>query len=283
MLPEPSAVNEGGIVYNAVLIGNTKTIWPIFLAWLSEQNQDVTNPLDMFAESRIRSVLDACFEIKEDGPKLKSFDLFWSNGKLQTVRKERNSAGVSTENCNDTTSYHCMDYNNLSFLVSMQRIAATTGQYWQDNNATKLCLHPEYGTWTAFRAVAVLERDFQIHDSIPPAPKSCVCPVSYEEIKRAKEIFDHALHLSSSEEHGYGTTLKKSWEELCKYLHNTICSGSDWEKVPSSMKPWIQLRDAFSIGRETWKYDDTQLLYHYTKDPEILSRELKHIHTKHTK
>lgn len=89
VLPEPSAVNEGGIVYNAVLIGNTKTIWPIFLAWLSEQNQDVTNPLDMFAESRIRSVLDACFEIKEDGPKLKSFDLFWSNGKLQTVQRTK--------------------------------------------------------------------------------------------------------------------------------------------------------------------------------------------------
>ena len=281
VLPEPSAVNDDGMVYNAVLIGNTKSVWQVFLAWLSEQKQDVMNPLDTFAESRICSAFDACFEIDEVNPKLKSYDVFWSNGKRQTVNQQRNSADASTESFNASTSYHCVDYSSLSFLVSMQRLAQTTGQYWQDDNATKLCVHPEYGTWTAFRAVVVLQRDCQNHTSIPPMPKPCSCPVSDEEIKKAKEIFDLALHLSSSVEHGYGTTLDKSWEELCKYLHNTVCSGSDWEKVPPSMKPWIQLRDAFGVGRETWKYDDAQLLYHYTKDPEILSRELKKIRTQH--
>ena len=41
------------------------------------------------------------------------------------------------------------------------------------------------------------------------------------------------------------------------------------------MKPWIELRNAISVGRNDWKYDDAQLLYHYTKDPVILNNELK--------
>ena len=91
----------------------------------------------------------------------------------------------------------------------------------------------------------------------------------------AKTVFDYALSVSSSDEEGYGATLDKSWAELCVYLHGTVCSGSKWENVPDSMKPWIQLRDCINVGREKWKYSQAQLLYHYTKDPEILSSELK--------
>ena len=43
------------------------------------------------------------------------------------------------------------------------------------------------------------------------------------------------------------------------------------------MKPWIELRNAISVGRDDWKYDEAQLLYHYTKDPNILRKELSRI------
>jgi hypothetical protein len=96
--------------------------------------------------------------------------------------------------------------------------------------------------------------------------------VSPDEIRLAKEIFEYALDVSSSE--GYGTTLNKSWQELCDYLDDISCTGSSWDKVPKTMRPWIQLRDSISVGREKWKYGQEQLLYHYTRDSEILLMEL---------
>lgn len=270
LLPETATIADHGDVYNAVLIGNTKRIWPMFLNWLAEQKNDLTNPFDIFIETSLPRALDNCFH---DDHELKSYELFWSNGKRQKVCREIDPRRSDDANSSEGKDYHCYDYKSASFLVSMQRIAVTTGEYWHDTAATKLCVHPEYGTWTAFRTVVVFETNSNTY-SIPDMPKPCPCPVSNEEIKKAKNIFDYALRLSSSDEQGYGTTLDKSWAELSKYLHNTVCSGSDWDQVPKSMKPWIQLRDVIGVGRDTWKYDDAQLLYHYTKDPAILTREL---------
>ena len=92
-------------------------------------------------------------------------------------------------------------------------------------------------------------------------------------MKIAKSVFNYALN--GDTENGYGSTIGKEWDELCKYLHGSIVPGSTWEKVPERMKPWIKLRDCISIGREKWKYDEPQLLYHYTKDLEILNMELR--------
>ncbi|KAL7516018.1 hypothetical protein ACHAWX_001078 [Stephanocyclus meneghinianus] len=278
VLPEPSAIIdiENGAVFNAVLIGNTKSIWHPFLDWLADQSQQIASPLDTFVEETIHHALDLCCQ---DNPEIKCFELFWSNGKRQRVNnREIISQKSIDDDVNKTNNpYHCFDYKDASFLVSMQRVAKVSGHYWHDDDATKLCVHPEYGTWTAFRTVVVFEPNETKLTCIPPAPQFCPCPVSNDEIKKAKEVFEHALKISSSDVEGYGATLDKPWEELCKYLHNTVCSGSDWDKVPPSMKPWIRLRDVISVGREMWKYSDAQLLYHYTKDPEILRRELKRI------
>ena len=274
LLPEPPAIKDNDVIYNAVLIGNTKRIWPIFINWLYNQEKRVTSPFDTYIEQFIKCTFDKI----RGNPDFKAYELFWSNGKRHKVYS-RKDARISTEDdTSDTTkNYHCFDTNQTSFLVSMQRVAKTTGEYWHDDEATKLCVHTIYGTWTAFRAVVVLETNDNISITVPPTPQPCLCPVSDVEIKKAKRIFDHALQLSSSDEQGYGSTLNKSWAELCKYLHNTVCSGSDWDKVPSTMKPWIQLRDVITVGRESWKYYDAQLLYHYTKDPEILSNELERV------
>ena len=56
-----------------------------------------------------------------------------------------------------------------------------------------------------------------------------------------------------------------------------VNASSHSVKVLDTMKPWILLRDCISVGRKEWRYDDAQLVYHYTKDPEIMRKELERI------
>lgn len=263
---------------NAILIGNTKNIWPFFVSWIKTYDQKwsnegglsrLTNPFDDFVEEQIVCALERCF-LSSKPPELdrgiSSYELFRSDGRRTMI----------VINDDGTLSYYP---HEESFLVSMTRVATTTGIYWNDNEATKLCVHPEYGTWTAFRAVVVFTRgnDSSTLSSsprvIPPAPPPCPRPVSDAEMNIAKSVFNYALN--SDTEQGYGSTIGKEWDELCEYLHGSIVPGSTWEKVPETMKSWIKLRDCISIGREQWKYNEAQLFYHYTKDREILNMELR--------
>eukprot|EP01082_Thalassiosira_pseudonana_P006086 g5529.t1 g5529 contig2:711715-712698(+) len=278
-VPPASITDEDGRQCNAVLIGNTKHIWPLFIQWLVakvEQAKAEGNisddealdrfvqigPFDTFVEESLSRVMQSCCAIK------KSCEVFWSNGKRN---KTHALVGSST-----AKEYHCFiesDDKDSSFLVSMQRVAKITGKYWHDEAGTRLCVHPIYGTWTAFRAVVVFEADGNEQSPSTP-PIMCPCPVSNNEIEQAKDTMNYAIMMSASEEHGYGAQTGKTWPDLCKFLHGTVCSGSAWEKVPETMKPWIKLRDCITNGREEWKYDDAQLLYHYTKDPELLRNAL---------
>lgn len=292
LLPEPSAILGEDGAFNAILIGNTKHIWPIFLDWLASRVEEekrencnltdkqalehIKSPFDAFVETSIQhAIQQSCKGISI----LSSYELYWSNGKRQKLTVDGQCDSADTNEANNENNFHCFDDTNKdSFLVSMQRVAITTGKYWHDDGSTKLCVHPEYGTWTAFRTLVIFEtRDKVVStNSIPQAPSPCPCPVTDEEIKAAKIVFDYALKMSSDEQ-GYAATLTKSWQEVSEYLHETVCSGSEWEKVPSSMKGWIQLRDCISIGRKDWRYSQPQLLYHYTRDAEILCMELKRI------
>lgn len=353
ILPEPSSSvldddsSNGDTTpssYNAVLIGNTKAIWPSFIDWLAmkveekkrqhvddikssssssvrrdhDDGSDIkssheiavedvihSNPFDTYCEETLsRSLQELLHHNEDDASKsITSYDLFWSNGKRQKVTISNNNGhqlnNVSpNDDVKEKEVYHCYNDTQDSFLVSMQRIASISGQYWHDEANTKLCVHPVYGTWTAFRALVIFEttenldinsddRSSCIRSTIssvpPPPPPPCPCPVSEEEMKEAKKIFDYALEMNMSDSGSdnnigsYGTQSNKSWAQLCTFLHNQVCQGSDWDEVPESMKPWIELRNGISIGRDDWKYDEAQLLYHYTKDPNILRRELSRI------
>ena len=331
LLPEPSPSiiqsDAGPSSYNAVLIGNTKAMWPSFIDWLAVKleekkkgQQDIvsgrsvathhhhetavediihSNPFDTYCkESLSRSLQELCCGEEDESKKITSYELFWSNGKRQKF-----FTNISTEQHEHDTDvsmshqYHCFDNREDSFLVSMQRITSASGQYWHDEENTKLCVHPVHGTWTAFRALVIFETEHSfLNDTSNGSssssgsrsnkvslPTPCPCPLSEEEMKEAKKIFDYALEMNTSSGQGsnnigsYGTQTNKTWDELCTFLHNQVCKGSDWDEVPESMKPWIELRNAISVGRSDWKYDEAQLLYHYTKDPNILRRELERI------
>lgn len=305
--------------YNAVLIGNTKVVWPSFIDWLAmkveekklQQNAtthhdaavtDVihSNPFDTYCEESLSTSLQELCSGDDGSNKIASYELFWSNGKRQKFSansasiQQQHDTTMSITNNSTKQQYHCYDNNQQdSFLVSMQRIASASGQYWHDEENTKLCVHPVHGTWMAFRALVIFEMEHTSYyngsegsGSTVPLPSPCPCPLSVDEMKEAKKIFDYALELNTSgtSQEGnnntgrsYGTQSNKTWEELCTFLHNQVCKGSDWEEVPESMKPWIELRNAISVGRSDWKYDEAQLLYHYTKDPNILRRELDRV------
>jgi len=328
ILPEPSSSvlddkSNGDTTspsYNAVLVGNTKAIWPSFIDWLAMKvgekkrlQQDYIksssssisrdddgsdyiksshemvhlNPFDTYCEESLSRSLQELLHHGEDASKsITSYDLFWSNGKRQKVTISNNNGHHQLNNVSPNEVYHCYNNKQDSFLVSMQRIASVTGQYWHDEANTKLCVHPLYGTWTAFRALVVFETTENLVNSdersttpsVPtPPPPPCPCPVLEEEMEEAKKIFDYLSCSDNNNIGSYGTQSNKSWAQLCTFLHNQVCQGSDWGEVPESMKPWIELRNAISVGRDDWKYDEAQLLYHYTKDPNILRKELSRI------
>mmetsp|Transcript_27042 Transcript_27042/g.49208 ORF Transcript_27042/g.49208 Transcript_27042/m.49208 type:complete len:362 (-) Transcript_27042:5-1090(-) len=307
ILEDNESVDEGGLQYNAVLIGNSKSIWPKFIDWLSsqyeeklsymEKNGDLCNkeeildkvlndnPFDTFVtETLSRAFRSCCSETREGSiaSQLESYEFYWSNGVHYKVNLGQSSNDQESTK-NNTDDYHCYAENKTgereSFLVSMQRVAKVTGKYWHDEEGTKLCVHPKFGTWKAFRAVVVFHKTQQQQNSepniitIPRAPPMCPSPVAPNEIQKAKEVMDYALKISGNETStGYGKPSGKS--DLCTYLHNSVQRGSDWSKVSPTMRPWLQLRDCISVGREDYKYGDSQLLYHYTKDSEILRNEL---------
>mmetsp|Transcript_21272 Transcript_21272/g.24610 ORF Transcript_21272/g.24610 Transcript_21272/m.24610 type:complete len:370 (+) Transcript_21272:920-2029(+) len=320
--PSISDVNTDGedLHYNAVLIGNSKSIWPKFIAWLSSRcekkllelanngtisrsrdeilNQVLNDsPFDTFVTETLSKVFHLCCSAQK-GIELASYDFFWSNGVHRKVDLDNRKEGdeeLSVHNQNGDADYHCYVSNKerSSFLVSMQRVAKVTGKYWHDDEGTKLCVHPQFGTWKAFRAVVVFHKKIKAEKSaepplveiIPKAPMLCPCPVAAEEIQKAKQVMAYALKMASSDRGGGDEDDEKTENltyddspgkmDLCTYLHNSVTSGSDWSNVSPTMRPWIQLRDCISVGRDEYKYCDNQLLYHYTKDKEILRRELK--------
>ena len=97
--------------YNAVLIGNTKAVWPKFVNWLvmkveekkirnyssdcmrtqhEEAVDDVihTNPFDTYCEESLsRSLQELC--CRDDANKIKSYELFWANGKPLMMKLEK--------------------------------------------------------------------------------------------------------------------------------------------------------------------------------------------------
>ena len=94
MMPEPSAILDGeeGEKCNALLIGNTKKTWPVFLDWLAckveekkiensnftteDALEHISSPFDTFVKESILQAIQRCVFTE-----LNSCELFWSSGK----------------------------------------------------------------------------------------------------------------------------------------------------------------------------------------------------------
>lgn len=133
-------------------------------------------------------------------------------------------------------------------LVSMQRVAVVAGFAYHDRN-TQLTIHPEYGAWTAFRAVVIFFGSGPLTSlSRPIAIPSLL---SAEEEAKAKEAMEYALSLSDV-------------NDLCQHLHKSLMTDED------KALAWIKIRDCVQLGKLKYRYEKNQLMYHYTKDKKFL-------------
>ena len=149
----------------------------------------------------------------------------------------------------------------------------------------------------------------------PSAPRLVLLPdpLSPEETRISRSAFDEALRISTAEtnettvvnadddtatdeapaeetgqESGDTTTNEEPdrtllCEELGKGNYAAISTTNDKasttieqdDRKSSVAAAWIALRDAVSIGRENYRFENDQLWYHYTKDDEFLLRGIK--------
>jgi len=269
-------------VCNAVLLGNTKKIWPYFLEFLKEKYEEekqrlsdseealklvLDEPFDKFCTMKLQKIFEEIHK-KSSGDNGEQFeyDFFWSHGKCNKMK----SAGKT-----NGTSHLITLESDENLMVSMQRAAVVTGHYWHDVDGTKLCIHPKFGTWSSFRAVVLIRNKCEVsfdHELIPKAAPSLLSrPIPDSEIAKAQEVMKVALGLTMN-----GDILSTKYgESLCQFLHSTVVEGSDWSKISPSMRSWIHLRDCISLGRSEYRFENPQLLYHYTRDSRILRNELK--------
>ncbi|KAL1504126.1 hypothetical protein AB1Y20_010536 [Prymnesium parvum] len=142
----------------ALLIGNSKAMWPVFLRWMRDRiGSQLADPVDSFAAETIgNAVAHAAGDTR--------YEIFWA-------------ADFSPER-----------------LVDMNRAAFVSGLcYFSDE--TFLSIHPTFGPWVAFRAVVVLDLPADGLGA-PPAPMPPL--LSKEESIAAKAAFEEAMAASSA-------------------------------------------------------------------------------------
>lgn len=129
----------------AWLIGNTRHLWPVFLAWLqTKQPRIPANPIDTYTTIIIQRLVQQHFEDYDD------VRIFW-------------------------------DYNrDPDQLISMSRVATVSGFCFTHPSAF-LSIHPTFGPWISLRAVVVVvdnDGDTMKHSAPAPAPPRLENPLS---------------------------------------------------------------------------------------------------------
>jgi hypothetical protein len=240
--------DEGDHHHDAFLIGNTKALWPQFLAWLRDRqtpnNEEAIripeHPVDLYARETIETVLERVFKhrlgrhcLGDDGEGddgRRDYEIFWSEGTCP------------------------------SRLVCLSRVAKASGFACIDP-ATKLCIHPIYGAWTSFRAVVVVRQPkfSQPHKAPPrpPPPPPIQYLLSEREEVAARNAMKKALHASDE-------------KNLCKQL-----GGGEGMLEDNLYEHWIAMRDCVGVGRDEYRFSHGQLMYHYTKDLKFLEEDLQ--------
>ena len=109
-------------------------------------------------------------------------------------------------------------------IISFQRLAHCSALAHYSPELG-LCLHPQYGAWLAFRTAIIFNSRDATKMSNHRAPSLLPFPCS-EETRSAVLKFQQ-------------------------------------ENPPSTWKDWLALRDLVVVGKD-WRYEDQQLIYHYT-------------------
>ena len=225
----------------ALLIGNTKHVWPFFKRWCKDRlaippNCLPKDPFDTFVVETITPLVHKYFGASSStsSPSSSSARIFWGH---------------------DITSPHN--------LVSLIRVASASNFCYLHPTA-RLAIHPIYGSWLSLRAVIVYDvvpgHDCHSITVSLPTPPLQLSSWSLEQEARlqqaAQKAFAHGIHLKPAT----GTT--QHYPSLEQESHPT-----------HSNQVWIDLRRAVPIG-QAYAFSDAQLHYHYYHDVQQLCRTL---------
>jgi hypothetical protein len=174
----------------------------------------------------------------------------YTKDKIMTVLNHELETGTTTNKYDVFWS----NEHNMDRLVSMQRVASCSGFAYLDE-ISHLTVHPVYGTWHSFRAVVVIADEDpkfkKVADIIVVVePTLQPCLLTAEEQDVARFAMEKALQASDR-------------DRLCDQLHG----GAVSEETAAA---WISLRDCMVSRGKDFRFDETQLWYHYTKDVKYL-------------
>lgn len=148
-------------------------------------------------------------------------------------------------------------------MVCMQRVASVSG-FAMFDKTSNLSIHPVYGPWLSYRAVVVFLSKNKLLDNWeqPPLPKPIMYQMSESEQDAVKRAMEAALSASDRAE----TTLFDLHTGKGGLLTNDNSMLND---------KWLAVRDSIHVGRVEYRFSESQLLYHYTKDVQVLERVLQ--------
>ena len=120
--------------------------------------------------------------------------------------------------------------------VAFQKLAEIAGLAFLSPGF--LSVHPVYGSWIAFRAVVVLDA------TGPPAkPPSIVRPCP-----------------------DCGNACGRALSEALVAVEDAVSRN---QAIADQWRVWLGVRDACPVGKN-FRYSDEQILYHYTKNRQVL-------------
>lgn len=127
-----------------VVVGNTRALWPAFLAWLADDRSrlDLEHPLDAYVE--------------------------------RTVHHVASSLEPATE--------ACFAHDPPPRRIAMQRLAELSGLARIASN--QLCVHPQFGPWISLRAAIVVDAAGPPDPLEPPPDPCLGCTAACREAFR---------------------------------------------------------------------------------------------------
>ncbi|ORY41396.1 hypothetical protein BCR33DRAFT_719000 [Rhizoclosmatium globosum] len=197
----------------SLLVANTKHLWPIFLSYYksSPSARAATDPLDDYIDSTITTLLKTHFP----------------------------STPATTRYTHDTGDR----------FVHFQRLAHHIG-FAHYNPTLFLSVHEQYGPWFAFRALVVLDIEFEenVWDDMLITKPTHIPPLDPvpDQLEAVKFHMDRFFAAAQ----GYDNRAHENHVHL------------------------IAARDASTKdSARHYRYSDDQIRYHYTKDVSVLDRK----------
>ena len=201
--PLPVFGRESGAV--GLLLGNSKALWPAFLAWLAAKPDAaaVAEPLDTFVVEAIEQAAATLRERRD------VTQIFWP-------------------------------WEGGERLVSMQRVAVCSALCYHDSE-TQLAVHPIFGAWIAFRAVVVIDAAPTTLNLPASPPKRLGCLMGEAEKTSAKAAMAAALRASDEAnlctqlhgQKGMETDVRLAWATLRDCVH----VGKEFREFACALEP----------------------------------------------